>query len=500
MNAWQRLAVVGSRNNRMRFSLLAATTTTTLSFSTFLNHHHHHPSVAAAAAFVPTTSLNSSSSSSTIFRMTSSSSAAAAATTTSSSSSSDTDLLHGPLTPVHTTLVNSWPRMLSSETAENLQKSRQMESLPEHDDNRTKRPIFNGHYVLVKPTGLKDPRLVLHSHSVAHDVLHLTTEQVESKEFVEWVSGNRVLAETWSTPYALSIMGTRYTNNCPYGTGNGYGDGRAISIGEVIQGQELQLKGAGKTPFHRGADGRAVLRSSIREFLASEAMHWLGVSTTRALSLVVSETDKVHRPWYSDNALLRLPDENDPRLAKYSPTERKQILQQLRNEKADPNILVEEKTAITCRVAPSFVRVGHLDLFARRVERQAVQTADTTLYDTTTMEWKELQDMVWHACYREYKETAYDPFIEQDDLASAATVLLNESAEKIATMVADWIRVGFAQGNFNADNCLVGGRTVSCLHIFGSFHSSSLLPSPFCLLHSYSYRFSTDGLWPVWFH
>ena len=90
-------------------------------------------------------------------------------------------------------------------------------------------------------------------------------------------------------------MGTRYTNNCPYGTGNGYGDGRAISIGEM-HGYELQLKGAGTTPFHRGADGRAVLRSSIREFLASEAMHYLGVSTTRALSLVVSRDETVMRP------------------------------------------------------------------------------------------------------------------------------------------------------------------------------------------------------------
>ena len=62
---------------------------------------------------------------------------------------------------------------------------------------------------------------------------------------------------------------------------------------------ELQLKGAGTTPFCRNADGRAVLRSSIREFLASEAMYFLGVPTTRALSLVASRVDRVSRPWYS---------------------------------------------------------------------------------------------------------------------------------------------------------------------------------------------------------
>eukprot|EP00913_Durusdinium_trenchii_P033730 g31576.t1 len=91
--------------------------------------------------------------------------------------------------------------------------------------------------------------------------------------------------------------------NCPFGNGNGYGDGRAISIGEVlVKGQrwEMQLKGGGQTPFCRGADGRAVLRSSVREFLASEAMFNLGVDTTRALSLIVSDGGEMaERPWYS---------------------------------------------------------------------------------------------------------------------------------------------------------------------------------------------------------
>merc|ERR1711920_260125 len=97
-------------------------------------------------------------------------------------------------------------------------------------------------------------------------------------------------------------MGQPMYNNCPFGNGNGYGDGRAISIGEVVldgKRWELQLKGAGTTPFCRGADGRAVLRSSVREFLASEAMHHLGVDTTRALCLIVSNSETAQRPWYS---------------------------------------------------------------------------------------------------------------------------------------------------------------------------------------------------------
>jgi len=82
---------------------------------------------------------------------------------------------------------------------------------------------------------------------------------------------------------------------------------------------EHQLKGAGPTPFCRGADGRAVLRSSIRAFLASEAMHFLGIQTARALSLVVRENGNTSQhPWYSDNNQKRIPDINDPRLAQYS--------------------------------------------------------------------------------------------------------------------------------------------------------------------------------------
>lgn len=351
------------------------------------------------------------------------------------------------LDSVKSNLDNSWVKQLSPESPENLALSREYSNLSDNDDNRTKRPVFNGHFVLVKPTGLKDPRLVLHSKDVAENLLKLTPEQVESQDFLNWVSGNLVLGETWATPYALSIMGTRYTNNCPYGTGDGYGDGRAISIAE-FNGQELQLKGGGKTPFHRGADGRAVLRSSIREFLASEAMHNLGIPTTRALSLIVSEKDKIQRPWYSEDAKLRLPTLEDPRLASYSLEERKQILEQLRNQKADPNILISEKAAITCRVAPSFMRIGHLDLFARRAEKASMENAEKTdkRFDTTTNQWKELEDLIWHACYREFKEEAYDPFFESKDIEKAATVLLNKSAEGISKMVAGWIRVGFAQG------------------------------------------------------
>ena len=111
------------------------------------------------------------------------------------------------------------------------------------------------------------------------------------------------------------------------------GDGRAITLGEIVNAAgerwELQLKGAGKTPYSRSADGRAVLRSSIREFLCSEAMHHLGVPTTRALSLVATG-EQVERDMFYDG---------HPKL---------------------------EPGAIVCRVAPSFIRFGNFELPASR--------------------------------------------------------------------------------------------------------------------------------------
>ena len=141
-----------------------------------------------------------------------------------------------PLASVRTALDNSWIAQLSPETPEHLAQSKARMGLDrtssDNDDattiNRTKRPVLNGHYVLVRPTGLTQPHLVLTSTAVAQEWLHMTEEQLDSDDFVQWVSGNLHLGPSWATPYALSIMGTRYTHNCPFGDGTGYGDGRAI--------------------------------------------------------------------------------------------------------------------------------------------------------------------------------------------------------------------------------------------------------------------------------
>jgi uncharacterized protein YdiU (UPF0061 family) len=223
----------------------------------------------------------------------------------------------------------------------------------------------------------------------------------------------------WATGYALSIYGSEYTQQCPFQTGNGYGDGRAVSVFEaVIKGQcwEMQLKGGGRTPYCRGADGRAVLRSSIREFLAQDHMHSLGVPTSRSLSLYVSKTQKVQRPWYSEGSRSQ-----------------------------DPDMLISEPVAISTRVAPSFIRVGQLELFSRRVYKNEHPKA-----------LQELEAIVLHLIDREYAD------VIDNTLTTAEKVVLlaHEFRSRLTSLVANWVRVGFCQGNFNSDNCAAGGFTL----------------------------------------
>ena len=332
-----------------------------------------------------------------------------------------------------------------------------------HAPNRSSREVRSGHFVRVLPTPLKKPRVALYSDEMLAN-LGMSPEDARSERFARFFSGDQGVVpnmDSWATPYALSIMGQRQTGNCPFGNGNGYGDGRAVSIGEVIgtrdgkkQRWEMQLKGGGPTPFCRGADGRAVLRSSIREFLASEAMHALGVETTRALSLVVSEGgDAVNRPWYRPEEQGGRPRPpkitvDDPRLARFPPEVREQIIRQAAREGRDPDVMIRERCAITTRVAPSFARVGHVDLFSRRAERDG----------PGTQAHRELVQIVRHCAKREFPEL--DDAAFDADEAKAAAAFLRRSARGIAAMVGGWLRVGFCQGNFNADNCLIGGRTM----------------------------------------
>ena len=286
------------------------------------------------------------------------------------------------------------------------------------------RQVFTGHYVPVNPTPIKDPEYVAHSRTLFRE-LGFADSMAKSPDFIRMFSGDISLVPEpmrkvgWATGYAVSIFGTEYYQQCPFQTGNGYGDGRAISVLEaVINGRrwEMQLKGAGRTPYCRGADGRAVLRSSVREFLAQEHMAALGVPTSRSLSLYVSKTEKVSRPWFSEGSRSPQPDR-----------------------------LISEPVAISTRVAPSFIRVGQLELFARRARKKEHPKA-----------MEELEEMVFHLIDREYADVV-DP---QLTTAEKVLLLAGEFRSRLCSLVANWIRVGYCQGNFNSDNCAAGGFTL----------------------------------------
>ena len=364
---------------------------------------------------------------------------------------------------------NSGAREAVEDRLESISNHSWVEKLnpdPETDvnaPNRKSRRVKSGHFVRVQPTPLKRPALIIHSKKVLEDI-GLCEGDESSETFVRFFSGDSDAIpgmKTWATPYALSIMGQKHTSNCPFGTGEGYGDGRAISVGEVLnpktnQRYELQLKGGGQTPFCRGADGRAVLRSSIREFIASEAMDALGIPTTRALSLIRSEGGDVsNRPWYSASVEKQVSKQlnevtvDDPRLARFDASEREAIVGRVRAQKRDPDTMIQEPNAITTRVAPSFLRVGHLDLFSRRASKP----------DASPLQKQELEMLVRHCYFREFSEEN-DSWSSTAPIEDVARAVLEKSAAGIAFCVAEWLRVGFCQGNFNADNCLVAGRTM----------------------------------------
>ena len=286
------------------------------------------------------------------------------------------------------------------------------------------RQVFSGHYVPVKPTPIETPQYVAHS-KVFFRELGFDDSFAQTADFGRFFSGDLSQVPEpmrrygWATGYALSIYGTEYYQQCPFQTGNGYGDGRALSVLEaVLNGQrwEMQLKGAGRTPYCRGADGRAVLRSSVREFLAQEHMHALGVPTSRSLCLFVSQSETVVRPWYSEGS-----------------------------HSADPDRMVSNPVAITTRVAPSFLRVGQLELFGRRARSNEHPKA-----------LEELEMIVEHLIDREYK-TEISAELQKE---KRFVLLAREFRERLSSLVTNWLRVGYCQGNFNSDNCAAGGFTL----------------------------------------
>jgi len=246
----------------------------------------------------------------------------------------------------------------------------------------------------VMPTAVAAPALLAYSREMACE-LGIDEAFVDSPQFAQLFSGNDV----WPgmRPYAANYGGHQFGH-----WAGQLGDGRAITLAEVIgrddRRWELQLKGAGPTPYSRSADGRAVLRSSIREFLCSEAMHHLGIPTTRALSLVATGEGVVRDMFYDGH----------PRT---------------------------EPGAVVCRVAPSFLRFGNFELpYAR---------GDTGL----------LQALADFCIARDF------PHIDGTG-ATRHAQWFGEVCERTATMVAHWMRVGFVHGVMNTDNMSILGLTI----------------------------------------
>ena len=239
----------------------------------------------------------------------------------------------------------------------------------------------------VQPTQVPDPVLRLWSEEMA-------TALNVKPDASDILGGNRIV--NGMDPYAQRYGGHQFGN-----WANQLGDGRAITLGEVDTGKqrlELQLKGPGRTPYSRFADGKAVLRSSIREFLCSEAMHHLGIPTTRALSLVTTGEDVVRDVMYDGNP-------------------------------------APEQGAIVCRIAPSFLRFGSYQIHSMNGDINTLRTL---------VDFSVKQHFPNHT-------TASDEGLVN---------WLKHVGEETAHMISEWMRVGFVHGVMNTDNMSIHGLTI----------------------------------------
>jgi len=256
------------------------------------------------------------------------------------------------------------------------------------------RQVEGAFYSRIDPTPVAAPRVLAHSAEMAAS-LGFSEADVASAEFAQVFGGNVLL--DGMQPWAANYGGHQFGQ-----WAGQLGDGRAISLGELVNAAgerwELQLKGAGRTPYSRGADGRAVLRSSVREFLCSEAMHHLGVPTTRALCLLETGEPVLRDMFYDGHA-------------------------------------APEPGAIVCRAAPSFIRFGNFELPASR--------GDFAL----------LRQLIDFTIRRDFPGlSGQGRNLYADWFAQVC--------ERTATMIAHWMRVGFVHGVMNTDNMSILGLTI----------------------------------------
>ena len=253
------------------------------------------------------------------------------------------------------------------------------------------RQVHEACYSFVFPKPPSNPKLIHFSKEVL-EVIGL--KGISEEELTNFVSGTSIIAD--SKPYAMCYGGHQFGQ-----WAGQLGDGRAINVAEIEHNDvktAIQLKGSGPTPYSRGADGFAVLRSSIREYLCSEAMFHLGVPTTRALSLSLTG-DKVVRDMMYDG-----------------------------NPK-------EELGAVVARTAPSFIRFGSFEIFASR-------------RDTPSL--KALTDFTIKEYYSHLGEPSKETYL----------AFFQEVVNHTKTLILHWQRVGFVHGVMNTDNLSILGLTI----------------------------------------
>ncbi len=257
----------------------------------------------------------------------------------------------------------------------------------------SRRQVSGACFSYVMPKRTSNPSLI-HVSPQMMEKLGLGEADVKGKDFLEVFTGNTVLPNT--NPYAMCYGGHQFGH-----WAGQLGDGRAINLFEVEHANKnwvLQLKGAGETPYSRTADGLAVLRSSIREYLCSEAMFHLGVPTTRALSLALTGDEVLRDMMYDGNAAY-------------------------------------EKGAIVCRVAPSFLRFGSYEIFAARQDKDTLKT----LVDYTISHF-----------FPHLGTPSRETYIQ----------FFKEVTNRTLKMIIHWQRVGFVHGVMNTDNLSILGLTI----------------------------------------
>ncbi|WON73806.1 protein adenylyltransferase SelO [Nitrosospira sp. Is2] len=290
--------------------------------------------------------------------------------------------------------------------------NRFVRELPGDPETRNgSRQVRDACYTRVEPTPVNAPRLLAWSDPVG-EMLGIARPLSATGPEAQVLAGNRVLPGM--EPYAARYGGHQFGH-----WAGQLGDGRAMTLGEVLGPdgirRELQLKGAGRTPYSRTADGRAVLRSSVREFLCSEAMHYLGVPTTRALSLVATGDAVMRDMFYNGN-------------------------------------LQAEPGAVVCRVAPSFIRFGNFEIFSAHGELELL---------------KRLADFVIAEYFPELRlpgpaaasaAASVSPSSSPDHSVYARW--FEEICGRTGTLIAHWMRVGFVHGVMNTDNMSILGLTI----------------------------------------